>query len=233
MGRVTVVGGKVGMEAPVTFDHVFANNTWGQIIEACQKNKVPDTWTVGSQKTMSIDGTDYLIDIIGKNHDTYSDGSGKAPLTFQMHDLYGTTYKINNSDTNVGGWTSCVMRNTNLPSIMSIMPSVVQSGIKAVNKMTSAGNKSATIEITEDKLFLLSEIEIFGAVTFSKSGEGSQYDYYAAGNSKAKSGGNVSRWWQRSPVGSSNTNFCLVKDGGAVDATVPTNRYGVAFAFCF
>ena len=30
--------------------------------------------------------------------------------------------------------------------------------------------------------FLLSEIEIFGSVSYSKSGEGTQYDYYKAGN---------------------------------------------------
>lgn len=38
-----------------------------------------------------IGSTDYLVDIIGINHDDYSDGFGKAPFTFQLHDCYGKT----------------------------------------------------------------------------------------------------------------------------------------------
>ena len=54
------------------------------------------------------------------------------------------------------------------------MPTEVQNGIREVNQMTSAGSQSATINTTADKLFLLSEIEIFGSVSYSKSGEGTQ-----------------------------------------------------------
>ena len=66
------------------------------------------------------------------------------------------------------------------------MPTEVQNGIREVNKLTSAGSQSTTINVTSDKLFLLSEIEIFGSLSFSKSGEGAQYDYYKAGNSRVK-----------------------------------------------
>ena len=56
---------------------------------------------------MFINGTEYQIDIIGKGHDDYADGSGKAPLTFQLHDCYGELKNMNSSNTNVGGWTNC------------------------------------------------------------------------------------------------------------------------------
>ena len=42
------------------YDPVFANNTWAQIIDACHKNQVPETWVVGNQKAMTINGTDYM-----------------------------------------------------------------------------------------------------------------------------------------------------------------------------
>ena len=160
----------------------FADNTWAQVIAACQRGTVPETWAVGNQKTMTINGISYQIDIIGKNHDTYTAG-GTAPLTFQMHDCYGETKNMNSSNTNNGGWTSCAMRSTHLPAILSQMPTEVQNGIREVNKLTSAGNQSATINTTADKLFLLSEIEIFGSVSDSMSGEGTQYDYYKTGGS--------------------------------------------------
>ena len=220
-------------EAPATFDATFANNSWEAIIAACQSGRVPSTWVVGNSKTMTINGASYQVDIIGKNHDTYTAG-GTAPLTFQLHDCYGTKYAMNSSNTNSGGWTSCAMRSTRLPTILALMPSEVQAGIKEVNKLTSAGSQSSTINTTADKLFLLSEIEIFGSVTHSKSGEGSQYAYYSAGNSKVKNfSGSASSWWERSPRGSNSTSFCGVNSNGYADYYIAFNSRGVAFGFCF
>ena len=214
-------------------DDNFANNSWEAIISACQSGSVPDSWVVGNSKPMTINGTDYQIDIIGKNHDTYTAG-GTAPLTFQLHDCYGTKYAMNSSNTNSGGWTSCAMRSTHLPAILALMPSEVQAGIKEVNKLTSAGSQSSTINTTADKLFLLSEIEIFGSTTYSKSGEGSQYAYYSAGNSKVKNlSGSASGWWERSPRGSNSTYFCCVNSGGNASGYTASYSYGVAFGFCF
>ena len=211
----------------------FADNTWKQIIAACQRGTVPETWAVGNHKTMMINGTSYQIDIIGKNHDTYTAG-GKAPLTFQLHDCYGETKNMNSSNTNSGGWTSCAMRSTHLPAILALMPTEVQNGIREVNKLTSAGNQSATINTTADKLFLLSEVEIFGSTTYSAAGEGTQYDYYKAGNSKVKKrNGSAAGWWERSPYASNSTNFCMVNSNGDADFNSANRVIGVAFGFCF
>ena len=212
----------------------FADNTWEQIIAACQKKIIPTTWKVGDQKAMTIDGKDYLIDIIGINHDDYSDGSGKATFTFQLHDCYGETKNMNSSNTNSGGWTSCAMRSTHLPAILALMPTEVQNGIREVNKLTSAGSQSATINTTADKLFLLSEVEIFGSTTYSAAGEGTQYDYYKAGNSRVKKqNGSAVNWWERSPRASSSARFCMVRRNGSADTSIADDAYGVAFGFCF
>lgn len=213
-----------------SYEANFADNTWDQIIAVCQKKIVPPTWKVGDQKAMTIGSTDYLVDIIGINHDDYSDGSGKAPFTFQLHDCYGELKNMNSSRTNNGGWTSCVMRQTHLPAILSKMPTEVRNNIREVNKLTSAGNQSATINTTADKLFLLSEIEIFGSVSHSKSGEGTQYDYYKAGNSRAKDG--ADSWWKRGPNGNDSTHFCFVLRGNASSSNA-NYATGVAFGFCF
>lgn len=217
-------------------DAIFSNNSWEAIIAACQSGSVPDSWVVGDSKTMTIGGTNYQIDIIGKNHDTYTAG-GTAPLTFQMHDCYNTEYAMNRSDTNRGGWTSCAMRSTHLPAILALMPSEVQAGIREVNKLTSAGRKSSTINTTADKLFLLSGIEIFGSTFNTKKGEGSQYAYYSAGNSKVKKMKSrefeTCYWWTRSPVGDRSDTFCVVSNVGGNDLLYASQAHGVAFAFCF
>lgn len=87
-GRTLIDGTGYDITFAPSYNPVFANNTWEQIIAACHNNEVPDTWKAADHKPMTIGGVDYQIDIIGKNHDDYSDGSGKAPLTFQLHDCY-------------------------------------------------------------------------------------------------------------------------------------------------
>lgn len=207
----------------VSYDPVFSNNEWSAIIDACQSGNVPESWAVGDHKNMTINGTSYQIDIIGKNHDTYTAG-GKAPLTFQMHDCYDTLR-------NMGKNTI----ETFLPGIISSMPSEVQSGITQVNKLTyQLQNSSWGIYPTESKLFLLSEVEVFGSTTFSMSGEGAQYAYYQAGNSKVKKhSGSAVFWWERSPYGSTTANYCCVTSDGGASVSVRGNTYGLAFGFCF
>ena len=224
------------MQTMIKMPSIFSDATWEQIISACQSNSVPSTWAVGDSKTMTINGTDYQIDIIGKNHDTYTAG-GTAPLTFQLHDCYGTSYRMNSSRTNEGGWADSEMRNKHLPAILALMPIEVQFGIREVNKLTSAGNYSSTINTTADKLFLLSEIEIFGSITYSKSGEGSQYGYYASsiyGETVKNQNGAACFWWERSPYKDDTERFCEVKNNGSAGyVRANESHMGVAFGFCF
>lgn len=219
-----------------SYNPVFSENEWADIIKACHANEVPDEWVADGTcyKDMDIGGTSYRIDIIGKNHDDLSDGTGKAPLTFQLHDCYATTYAMNSSNTNSGGWRDCQMRTQTMPELKALMPAEVQAGIRPVNKLTSAGNKSSSIQTTDDKLFLLSEIEIFGSTTNSFAGEGKQYDYYKAGNSKVKNLNGIARWWwERSPASGYSTAYCRVKSNGSADAYNASYSRGVPFCFCF
>lgn len=230
-GRTLINGTGYDITFKPSYDPVFANNTWEQIIEACHNNAVPNTWKVADRKSMTIDGEDYLIDIIGKNHDDYADGSGKAPLTFQLHDCYKLKKAMHTTTTNSKGWSRCDMRETSLPIILKQMPTEVQSGIREVNKLTSESN---TIVTTADKLFLLSEIEIFGSDANSGKGEGTQYDYYKAGNSKVKNYiGDAIEWWGRSPYNGNGRFYCCVNYKGASISRVANAVSGVAFAFCF
>lgn len=210
----------------------FADNDWASIIKACHSGSVPSTWVVGNSKLMSIGGVDYQIDIIGKNHDYYVSG-GKAPLTFQLHDCYADTKPMNSVNTN-DGWKSCDMRQTHLPAILALMPAEVQSGIRQVTKPTSQDASASGLFSATDKLFLLSEIEVFGSITYSRVGEGTQYDYYKAGNSKVKNRGvSANAWWGRSPDSSYSGYFCYVGSSGTTSSRNGSDALGVAFGFCF
>ena len=223
-----------GRGAPTTIDPVFSSNSWKQIVKACQMNKVPDTWEVGDYKNMTINGEEYLVVIIGKNHDAYSDGTGTAPLTMQLLDIYETAYRFASTNSNRSGWENSEMRITHLPAIMALMPSEVRDGIREISKKTSAGGRSETIITTADKLFLLAETEAQAASTYSAAGEGTLYSYYSdtMRRVKARSGYGYS-WWLRSPNEDNEFTFCEVSPTGSGTVNTANNTSGVSFAFCF
>lgn len=229
----TVNIGTQSMKLPlIELADAFAANSWETIIAACQSGNVPDSWAVGDSKPMAINGTNYQIDIIGKNHDVYTDGSGTAPLTFQLHDCYSEAKQMYDTNLSGLGWKNTDMRLTYLPAILALMPAEVKNGIHAVNKKTSEGGNSTTIETVSDTLFLLSEVEVFGTNHSSVPGEGIQYDYYKAGNPKIKKREGVDEfWWERSS--DSGGMFCRVRDNGQAGASNASSSLGVSFAFCF
>lgn len=208
----------------------FGENSWADIILACQTKTVPDTWNVGDSCNMTINNKTYAIDIIGKNHDDYADGSGKAPLTFQMHTTYATQYKMNGAERNDCGWVNCLVRTSNaFPTLRKVMPAEVVAAMKSVTKQTSAGNASSAIDTTEDTLFLLSEIEVQGTRTFSYAGEGTQYEYYKTASNREKN----RAWYLRSPRLNSTTCFDRTGWSGEADWSVASEVDGIAAAWCF
>lgn len=120
-----------------------------------------------------------------------------------------------------------------MATLLSQLASDLKNSIVKVKKLSSAGNQSTAINTTEDSLFLLSEVEIFGSTSYAKAGEGSQYEYYQSGNSRVKTvNGSASYWWERSPSGSGSTYFCLVNSDGGANGYNASNSIGVAFGFC-
>ena len=214
----------------IMIDPVFGNNSWAAIIKACQEKQVPDTWNVGNSCNMTINNKTYAIDIIGKNHDDYADGSGKAPLTFQMHTTYATQYKMNGAEYNNCGWKNCLVRTSNaFPKLKQVMPAEVVAALKAVTKKTTAGDASSAIDTTSDTLFLLSEIEVQGTRTHSYAGEGTQYAYYKTAANRKKN----RAWYLRSPRINSTSCFCRTGWDGEADWSVASEVDGIAAAWCF
>lgn len=197
--------------------------------------------SIGDQVTLSLNGTNYAFDVIGFNHDTLTTSTaygantktGKAGITFQMHNVFATIYPMNSTDTNSGGWKSSAMRTSTMATMKGYMPAAWQTAIKPVNKASGVGGNSSGTETVSDSCFLLSEIEVFGSTKHSVSGEGTQYAYYKAGNSKVKNRGDRPfDWWERSPHSSKSTIFCMVSNYAAATYTNATNSSGVAFGFC-
>lgn len=144
---------------------------------------------------------------------------------------------MNSTNTNVGGWKGCARRTWCNEIYYNALPSVFKSMVKEVNKKTSAGNQSSTINTTKDKAFLLSESEIYSSTTYSKPGEGSQYEYYKTTANRYKlpkwsSSSSSHIYWQRSPSSGSSSRFCLVTNDGGADYSGASNALGCTPCLC-
>ena len=213
----------------------FANASWDTINTIAQSGQASSVFSIGDTKSISINGTNYKIQIYDFDHDDLADGSGKAKITFGLANYLSTYYAMNSSNTNSGGWGSCALRTTLQNTILNQLPTELKSLIKTVKKKTSAGSQSTTINTTNDTLFLFSEVELFGSTTYSVAGEGTQYPIFTNNNSRIKKqgdSGSACNWWERSPYASASTAFCCVYTDGSASGYGASNTNGVCFGFC-
>ena len=210
--------------------------SWDNIAAVSKFGQAPNYWKVGDKKNITVNGVTYAAQIIGFDHDTLTTADGsrtKAGITFQLVDCLKTTYSMNGSNINVNGWRGSTMRTSTMATLLNQLSSDLKSVLKFVNKVTSVGNNSSGLETTSDKLFLLSEIEVFGATQYSYAGEGKQYEYYTAGNSTIKKvNGSAYNWWERSPFSGDTSGFCCVYSYGSASSGSASNSFGVSFGFC-
>ena len=229
-------------------------------------NEIKSVWSLGDVRNIDLSAMEATgvgeshraqtvqVEILDFDHDTLTTPVGnitKALITCDLKnclrdanvsDTDGSSNTengyMNSSNTNQGGWTSCARRTWCNNIFYNALPSYFKSLVKPVDKLTSAGNQSAIINTDSDYCFLLSEIEIFGSVTYSKAGEGTQYAWFTNATANRYKlpkwdGGSASDiWWERSPYGSSSNFFCNVKSNGNANYVNASNAYGIAPAFC-
>lgn len=208
----------------------LSNNTPELIQAAAQAGIASTLWSVGA-KTGAINigafsgiaaTTNVSAFIIGFNHNSSKEGNG---IYFQFGKIGDTdvafySLKMNNSNTSSGGWNGSNMRTTHCSAFLSALPQSWQNVIASTSKYTDnqgGSGKNVAQTVTNDKIWLLSEYEVFGSNTYAASTESSaqaQYDYYKNGNSKIKYQHNsISSscwWWLRSPYCLSVDYFCHV-----------------------
>jgi hypothetical protein len=214
----------------------LADNSWAGIASIAELGNASSYWQVGDEKDITLTGGEVLtLQIYGFNHDDKA-GGGKAGITFGLKNLMAGTRQMNSSDTNVNGFTGSAMYTWLQDDLYNSLPSDLKSLIKSVNKKTSAGGQSSTINTDAMKMFLFSEVECFGTTPYSAAGEGSQYPIFTNNTSRIKNlangAGAANHWWERSPNTSNTTSFCLVYSNGGANNDLASSSRGVCFGFC-
>lgn len=217
---------------PFTIGDNLNDTDWADIDICGRLGMAQQFFKVGDSKTVNIGGTNYEVQIIGFNHDDKVSG-GKAAYSFQLVDCLNQTQQMNTSNTNTGGWNGSAMRGR-MSTYKSQLPAALRNVIKTVKKKSGTGGGSSSgTQQTNDDLFLLSEIEIFGTTTYSVAGEGTQYEWYKAGNSRIKKvNGSANYWWERSPYSGGTNGFCVVNASGSAFNYGASFSRGVSFGFC-
>ena len=255
------------VSVPATVDISFQelnDTSWAKIKQISDAGKGANFWSVGDCKQITMNGkvsdgltlTNYTawVYIIGFNHNAEREGNG---ITFQgfkstkngtpvclvdsgysSSKTSGTWFNMNNSNTNNGGWKTCLMRKNIMPLIKAAFPSDLKAVIKPSTIFTTQGVGNGACTSTEDEVFLLAEYEIFGTNKYASTQEPNylkQYSYYSAGNSKVKYKHNntsdTSTWWGRSPNSSDSERFIYVFTNGNLSRHYPYYCNGVSPCF--
>lgn len=228
--KLEVIG--IAYVYPFTIGDNLNDTDWADIDICGRLGMAQQFFKVGDSKTVNIGGTNYEVQIIGFNHDDKVSG-GKAAYSFQLVDCLNQIQQMNTGNTNTGGWNGSAMRGR-MSTYKSQLPAALRNVIKTVKKKSGTGGGSSSgTQQTNDDLFLLSEIEIFGTTTYSVAGEGTQYEWYKAGNSLIKKvNGSANHWWERSPISGNTSGFCYVGGNGYASNHYANYPNGVSFGFC-
>ena len=209
--------------------------SWAEISQIINSGGAKSWFSLKDSKTVTLtSGEQIVVEIAGFDIDTYTAG-GTAPVTFVTKNCLNTTRVMNSSDTNANGWNGSGMRAYCNGDLYNLLPSDLKALVKAVNKKTSSGSKSSTIQTTSDKLWLLSGFEVSGSSSNSKwyDGEGTQYPIFTDNASRIKYIGSTAQyWWLRSPYYNSNSYWCRVRTDGDTSWYNATRSYGVVVGFC-
>ncbi len=224
------------------FNPDWETATWADIQLAVEAGLAVTNFAVGSTRAVTgKSGTVYNFRLA--NNDTtmyeYADGSGTTGFVMEFVDCIPTTYYMNSSNTNSGGWDASYMRKTVMPLIFKDLPDDMQAVIAEVKIKACQSGTSGTLVTSADKLFLPAEREIFASRTYSRTEEWNalkRWQWYAdhdTNNDRIKRrNGSASWWWERSPYSGNSNFFCYVSSSGTANYYSANGSGGVAPGFC-
>lgn len=140
-----------------------------------------------------------------------------------LKNLLGRHY-MNEDWTNKGGWLACDMRRWLNSEVLALLPDELLAAIKP----HKFGDE-------EDKLWLFSEMEVFGEREWTENDpdRGFQFEYFKNPVNRVKfdEDGDAIWWWERSPYASYSNDFCLVDSYGNASINSASYASGVCFGF--
>jgi len=208
----------------------FATDSWSTIIANVKAGNGSE-YAVGSTKEVNL-GTTYGTHTLRvANTSTPSEcnttGFSQTACGFVLEfaDIIAE-HKMNDTNTNVGGWPATSMRTFVNNDIYNAIPSELRNAIIDTTVISGHGSTSGETNFTStDKLYLLAPKEIYTNSSSSNDTANEltrMLDYYTAqgvttGNYSGaikKNGTSAAWWWLRATISSITRNFLIVTDDG-------------------
>ena len=227
----------------------FSSDSWMTIAKAVKSGNI-SKYNVGNTKTIDM-GTYGTHTLRIANTSTPSEcsttGFSQTACGFVLEfaDII-TTHKMNDTQTNVGGWPATSMRTFVNNDIYNALPSELRNAIIDTTVVSGHGKTSGETNFTStDKLYLLSTAEVWSQGTSNTISQDTargvtrQLDYYKnlgvttsnySGATK-KNGTSVSYWWLRVAISYNTYEFLSVYNNGGWNNYYAYTSNGVAPAF--
>lgn len=230
--EITTNGGSYSaavLQSGATFS-AGSDEVIGAMIDAAQDGDLDlkTLWAVGDTRTISVAAfageqnqhAAQSIDIVITSFEDYNNAG--AVMQFDMKDGLAEYEYMNSSGT--GTLTNTSMYKTVLPNYANALPSWLKTRLKPFSiKVSPDGSNATPITLTNQKLALRAEWEVFGAKSYAVAGQAEasgnkQVAYYATQSNRVKKKGHSGSadgcwWWLRSPL--STTDFCAIYNGSA------------------
>ena len=223
----------------------FSTDSWYTIAKAVKLNNV-SKYNVGDTKTVDM-GTYGTHTLRIANTSTPSECStsgfsqSACGFVLEFADIIAI-HKMNDTNTNVGGWPAISMRTFVNNDIYNALPSELRNAIIDTVTVSGHGSTSGETNFTStDKLYLLSTAEVWtqgSSNTIKKDtarDNTRQLDYYKnLGTSTSNYSGAIKKketWWLRAANSDGNYGFYFVNIDGDWNSNFATNTRGVSPAF--
>ena len=234
----------------------FSTDSWETIQSAVQDDDT-SVYNIGDTKEVTINGEDYTVRIANKttgehcgdNDTAYSQTA--CGFVVEFVDII-TLMKMQNTDTNVGGYPATLVYDYLDNTLFGQLPLDLQTAIKPTRVISGHGSNDTENFTTTDNLYLLSPEEVYGTDLGVKNfydtayGTSHQLEYYS-NNSVTYSNSNYSGtnldkaikqynssnywWWLRAAYSNYSYYFRYVDNGGNLSGNDASDTNGVAPAF--
>lgn len=249
--NVTIIADteEIGVNIVYKLSASLADLSWEEIYAIADRGKAGTAFKLYDTKEIELTtGEKVVAMVVGLGQDiSVADAENTTVATFIIRDYLRTKYRMNQTNTNIGGWKDSEMRTKFIrENFYDVLPQDLKERIKLVNKKTSVGNKGTSIVTTEDYVWLPSPVEL-GIIDLGEpyTEEGMTYTAFTErGEATAKGlrtkksteGGNTGSYWLRSPVTANSTGFKMIgvdRQGFGIDSSDNASvEAGMAVGFC-
>ena len=222
----------------------FKEDSWNTIANAVRTGQT-SKYNVGDEKEVDL-GTygkhKVRISNMSTPDECNQEGFSQSACGFVLEfaDIIGT-HKMNDTNTNKGGWPASSMYTYLNNDIYNSLPKDLKGVIKETLTVSGHGkNDTDNFTSTDDKLYLLSTPEVWNDKSSDTAwNKTRQLDYYKNigvttinfdGTIK-KNNGSDAWWWLRSAISINSNFFYYISNGGGWYDYNASNAYGVSPAF--